>query len=76
MSLPIEYYPRAVPIARKFVAACDACYPNGHVSPNALTELADEQNRLPTYKTEGEALAAAQRLATGRKFAERFDHSL
>ena len=74
--LPIEYYPRAVPIARRFVAACDAVYKNGYVSRHALTELADEQNRLPTYKTEPEALAAAQRLATGRLFAERHDASL
>lgn len=74
--LPVKYHPRAVPIARRFVAACDAEYPNGKVSRNALHELADEQNRLPTYQTEAEALAAAERLANGRRFAERFDHSL
>lgn len=74
--LPSSYHPRAARIGRKFVATCDALYPNGSTFPDVLLEPADANQRLPLYDTEAEAIKAAQKLADGRQFAEKHDQSL
>ena len=68
MNLPKDYRPRAARIGKRFVATCDAVYPNGSVVQGALLEKSDQHSRLPLYDTEELALIAAKQLREIKMF--------